>query len=84
VTDLQWFAFVILPICVGVFGAVLASVGVKLINHADRRKPAANSLARVAPGFPPVLAQPTQPAVELSGYGGPVATEPKVPIQRRR
>jgi hypothetical protein len=41
VTDLQWFAFVILPICVGVFGTVLASVGVKLINHADRRKPAA-------------------------------------------
>jgi hypothetical protein len=41
VTDLQWFAFVILPICVGVFGAVLASVGVKLINHADRQKPAA-------------------------------------------
>ena len=40
-TDLQWFAFVILPICIGVFGAMVAVVGVKLINHADRRKPAA-------------------------------------------
>jgi hypothetical protein len=40
-TDLQWFAFVILPIGVTVFGALLAVVGVKLINHADRRKPAA-------------------------------------------
>jgi len=41
VTDLQWFAFVILPICIGVFGAMVAVVAVKLINHADRRKPAA-------------------------------------------
>lgn len=35
-TDLQWFAFVYLPIGVCVFGAVLAGVGVKLINWADR------------------------------------------------
>jgi hypothetical protein len=41
VTDLQWFAFVILPICVGIFGAMVGVVGVKLINQADRRKPAA-------------------------------------------
>jgi hypothetical protein len=41
VTDLQWFAFVILPICVGVFGVIVGVVGVKLINHADRRKPTA-------------------------------------------
>ena len=40
-TRLQWFAFVILPVAVGVFGALLAVVGVKLINHADDRKPAA-------------------------------------------
>ena len=40
-TDLQWFAFVILPIGVTVFGALLAVVGVKLINQADHRKPAA-------------------------------------------
>jgi uncharacterized membrane protein (DUF441 family) len=41
VTDLQWFAFVILAVAVGIFGALLAVVGVKLINHADHRKPAA-------------------------------------------
>jgi hypothetical protein len=41
VTNLQWFAFVILPICVGVFGAMVAVVGVKLIDRADRQKPAA-------------------------------------------
>jgi len=40
-TDLQWFAFIILLLRVTVFGALLAVVGVKLINHADRRKPAA-------------------------------------------
>jgi hypothetical protein len=40
-TDLQWFAFVYLPIGVCVFGALLAVVGVKLINLADRRKPRA-------------------------------------------
>jgi hypothetical protein len=40
-TELQWFAFVILPIGVTVFGALVAVVGVKLIERADRRKPAA-------------------------------------------
>ena len=41
-TDLQWFAFVYLPIGVTVFGGVLAWGGLKLINLADRRhKPAA-------------------------------------------
>jgi hypothetical protein len=40
-TDLQWFAFVILPIAVTVFGAVLAMVGVKLIDRADRHRSAA-------------------------------------------
>jgi hypothetical protein len=40
-TELQWFAFVILPIAVTVFGAALAWGGVKLIDRADRRKPAA-------------------------------------------
>jgi len=34
-TDIQWFAFVILPVGVAVVGAVLAVVGVKLINLAD-------------------------------------------------
>ena len=36
-TDLQWFAFVVLPIGVTVFGALLAAAGVGLINRADRR-----------------------------------------------
>jgi hypothetical protein len=40
-TDLQWFAFVILPIGVTLFGTMLAVVGIKLIDRADRRKPAA-------------------------------------------
>jgi hypothetical protein len=36
-TDVQWFAFVYLPIGVTMFGALLAVVGVKLIELADRR-----------------------------------------------
>jgi hypothetical protein len=40
-TDLQLFAFVYLPIGVCVFGALLAVVGVKLINLVDRQKPRA-------------------------------------------
>jgi hypothetical protein len=40
-TDLQWFAFVILPIGVTLFGTMLAVVGIKLIDRADRRKPTA-------------------------------------------
>jgi len=35
VTGLQWFAFVYLPLAVTVFGALLALVGVKLIDLAD-------------------------------------------------
>jgi hypothetical protein len=35
-THLQWFAFVILPI--GVTGAVLAVVGIKLIGRDYRRR----------------------------------------------
>ena len=38
---LQWFAFVYLPIGVTIFGALLALVGVKLIERADRGKPRA-------------------------------------------
>ena len=37
-TDLQWFAFVYLPLGVCVFGAALAVIGVKLIELADRRE----------------------------------------------
>jgi hypothetical protein len=40
-TDLQLFAFVYLPLGVTVFGVVLAWVGVKLIDLADRRHKAA-------------------------------------------
>jgi hypothetical protein len=40
-TSLQWFAFVILPVAVTLFGGLLAIVGVKLIDLADRRHPAA-------------------------------------------
>jgi hypothetical protein len=40
-TGLQWFAFVIPPIAVTVFGALLAWASVKLIDRADRGKPAA-------------------------------------------
>ena len=41
-TDLQWFAFVYLPLAVTVFGGLLAFVGVKLIDLADHhgRNPA--------------------------------------------
>jgi hypothetical protein len=34
-TEIQWFAFVYLPIGVAAFGALLAVVGMKLINLAD-------------------------------------------------
>jgi hypothetical protein len=40
-TELQWFAFVYLPIGVTIFGALVALVGVQLIERADRRKPRA-------------------------------------------
>jgi hypothetical protein len=40
-TDLQWFAFVYLPLGVTVFGALLAVVGLTLIDIADRRHKAA-------------------------------------------
>jgi hypothetical protein len=40
-TDLQWFAFVILPVGVTVFGGLLALLGIKLIDLADRHKSAA-------------------------------------------
>jgi hypothetical protein len=40
-TDVQLFAFVYLPIGVCVFSALLAVVGVKLINLVDRQKPRA-------------------------------------------
>lgn len=35
-TDLQWFAFVYLPIGVAVFGVLLGVAGRKLIDLADR------------------------------------------------
>jgi hypothetical protein len=44
-TDLQWFAFVVLPVRVTVFGALLAAAGVGLINRADRRSGALAILA---------------------------------------
>ena len=44
-TDLQWFAFVVLPVRVTVFGALLAAAGVGLINRADRRSGAPAILA---------------------------------------
>lgn len=40
-TNLQWFAFVWLPIGVTVFGGLLALVGVRLIERADKRSHAA-------------------------------------------
>ena len=40
-TELQLFAFVYLPIGVCAFGALLAVVGVKLINLVDQQKPRA-------------------------------------------
>jgi hypothetical protein len=40
-TDLQWFAFVILPIAVTVFGDQFDADDGQQGNHADRRKPAA-------------------------------------------
>ena len=41
-TELQWFAFVYLPVGVTIFGALIALVGVGLlIERADRRKPRA-------------------------------------------
>jgi hypothetical protein len=40
-TDLQWFAFLILPTGVTLFGTMPAVVGIKLIDRAGRRKPAA-------------------------------------------
>jgi hypothetical protein len=40
-TQIEWFAFLILPIGVAAFGVVLAAVGVKLIDRADHHhKPA--------------------------------------------
>jgi hypothetical protein len=39
-TDLQWFAFVILPLGVTVFGALLTWVGLTLIDLADRHRKA--------------------------------------------
>jgi hypothetical protein len=40
-TEIEWFAFVILPLGVAAFGVVVAAVGVKLIDRADHRhKPA--------------------------------------------
>lgn len=35
-TDLEWFAFVYLPLGVTVFGCVLAAAGGWLINRADQ------------------------------------------------
>ena len=40
-TELQWFAFVYLPVGVTIFGALFALVGVQLIERADCRKPRA-------------------------------------------
>jgi hypothetical protein len=37
-TDLQWFAFIYLPIGVCLFGTLLAAAGVALINFADRQE----------------------------------------------
>jgi hypothetical protein len=36
-TDLQWFAFVYLPLGVCVFGALIAAIGVGLIEATERR-----------------------------------------------
>ena len=36
-TDLQWFAFVILPLGVTILGAPLAGVGYAPIERADRK-----------------------------------------------
>jgi len=35
-TGIEWFAFVILPIGVAAFGALLAWGGMKLIDHLDQ------------------------------------------------
>ena len=45
-TDLQWFAFVVLPVRVTVFGAWFAAAGVGLINRADWRSGAPDLAAQ--------------------------------------
>lgn len=41
-TDIQWFAFVILPLGVSILGTLLAGIVYALIQRADRKKTAAD------------------------------------------
>jgi hypothetical protein len=71
-TSLQWFAFVILPVAVTLFGGLLAIVGVKLIDLAptDDTQPPSDGRTgaelRVVPRFPRVSAD--QPGISRAGF----------------